>query len=102
MMESPPQTTSVNILDKEYRVSCPPEQQEALIEAAQYLSEKMRDIRAGGKVIGMERIAVMAALNISYELVQTKSKLESEQMDTQEHLNQLMEKMDQAMADVEK
>ena len=101
MMESPPQTTSVNILDKEYRVSCPPEQLDALHTAARYLSEKMRDIRAGGKVIGVERIAVMAALNISYELTQTKTKLESEQLDTQEHLNQLMEKMDQAMADVE-
>ena len=101
MMESPPQTTSVNILDKEYRVSCPPEQLDALHAAARYLSEKMRDIRAGGKVIGVERIAVMAALNISYELTQTRTKLESEQQDTQEHLNQLMEKMDQAMADVE-
>ena len=63
-------TVTVSILDKEYQVACPPEEKHALIEAAQNLDGRMRKIRKGGKIVGLERIAVMAALNISYELLQ--------------------------------
>jgi cell division protein ZapA len=67
---SKPRTVSVNILDKEYQVACPPEQEAELIVSASYLDKQMRSIRESGKVIGLERIAVMAALNISHELLQ--------------------------------
>ena len=63
-------TVGVKILDKEYQVACPEEQEADLIVSAKYLDKQMRDIRDTGKVIGLERIAVMAALNISYELLQ--------------------------------
>ena len=63
-------TVSVRILDKEYRVACPQEQQGELIVSASYLDKQMRSIRDSGKVIGLERIAVMAALNLSHELLQ--------------------------------
>ncbi len=63
-------TVSVKILDKEYQVACPPEQQSELVVSASYLDKQMRSIRDSGKVIGLERIAVMAALNISHELLQ--------------------------------
>ncbi len=66
---SQPNTVSVNILDKEYQVACPAEQEDALRASARYLDKQMRDIRDSGKVIGLERIAVMAALNISHELL---------------------------------
>jgi cell division protein ZapA len=65
-----PNTVSVKILDKEYQVACPEEQEADLVVSAKYLDKQMRDIRDTGKVIGLERIAVMAALNISYELLQ--------------------------------
>ena len=65
-----PHTVTVKILDKEYQVACPQEQEADLIVSAKYLDKQMRDIRDTGKVIGLERIAVMAALNISYELLQ--------------------------------
>jgi len=67
---SQPHTVSVRILDKDYQVACPEEQQAELIVSAKYLDKQMRSIRDTGKVIGVERIAVMAALNISYELLQ--------------------------------
>ena len=102
MMESPSETTVVTILDKEYRVSCPADQTEALHAAARYLSDKMRDIRSVGKVIGIERIAVMAALNISYELMHTRSAAETEKNETREHLNLLLGKLDSALISVEK
>lgn len=64
------QTVVVKILNKEYQVVCPPGQREALEKSAAYLDSQMRRIRDTGKVIGIERIAVMAALNISNELLQ--------------------------------
>jgi cell division protein ZapA len=64
-----PNTVTVRILDKEYQVACPPEQESELTVSARYLDKQMRGIRDSGKVIGLERIAVMAALNISYELL---------------------------------
>jgi len=63
-------TVEVKILDKEYLVACPPEEQEALIRAARHLDSKMREIRTSGKVFGTERIAVMAALNMTHELLE--------------------------------
>ena len=66
-------TVSVDILDKEYQVACPPDEEAALTRAAGYLDQHMRDIRSTGKVIGLERVAIMAALNISHELLALKS-----------------------------
>jgi len=72
-VNSKPVPTTVKILDTEYRVSCPPEEFESLQAAAAILSERMRDIRESGKILGVERIAVMAALNISYELLHERA-----------------------------
>jgi len=66
-------TVEVRILDKEYLVACPEEERDALIRAARHLDTKMREIRASGKVFGAERIAVMAALNITHELLERDS-----------------------------
>lgn len=63
---------TVNILDREYRVACPKGQEEKLTEAANTLNRKMKEIRETGKVFGIERIAVMAALNLTHELIQSK------------------------------
>ncbi len=62
----------VQILGKEYPIACPEDEQHDLLVAARYLDEKMRQIRSGGRVIGAERIAVMAALNITHELIQSQ------------------------------
>ena len=66
-------TVAVSILGKEYQVACPAEQHAELLLSARYLDEQMRVIRATGKVIGLERIAVMAALNIAHELLPTRN-----------------------------
>nr|WP_324256983.1 cell division protein ZapA [Cellvibrio fontiphilus] len=67
------ETVFVKILDKEYQVACPREERQALMESAQLLDERMKAIRGTGAVIGLERIAVMAALNLSHELLQAKT-----------------------------
>ena len=59
----------INILEKEYLVACTDDERNALEASAKYLSEKMADIRESGKVVGMDRIAVMAALNLAHEAI---------------------------------
>lgn len=63
---------SVRILEKEYQVACPVEERSDLLDAAEYLNAKMREIRDAGNVLGLDRIAVMAALNMSNELLKSR------------------------------
>jgi len=62
---------NVKILEKEYQISCPADERKALIDSAELLNIKMREIRDSGKVVGLDRIAVMAALNLANELIST-------------------------------
>jgi cell division protein ZapA len=63
---------SIRILEKEYLVACPHEERSALLDSAEFLNAKMREIRDSGKVVGLDRIAVMAALNIANELLKVQ------------------------------
>ncbi|CAG0986994.1 Cell division protein ZapA [Methylophilaceae bacterium] len=63
----------VNIMGREFTISCTDEERLGLMKAVNYLDKKMRDIQTTGKVVGVERIAVMAALNITHELLNAKS-----------------------------
>ena len=65
---------NVRILDKEYRIACPPEERDSLVAAARELNERMQDMRDGAKVLGAERMAVMAALNVIHEREQITSR----------------------------
>ena len=67
----------IQILDKTYRVGCPAEEREALLKAAHYLDTTMREIRGDSKILAGERVAVMAALNITHEFLQCCRELES-------------------------
>jgi cell division protein ZapA len=60
---------SVRILEKEYQVACLPEERSELLDSAEFLNGKMRDIRDAGNIVGLDRIAVMAALNLAHELL---------------------------------
>ncbi|MFP5349377.1 MAG: cell division protein ZapA [Gammaproteobacteria bacterium] len=64
---------SISILGKEFMIACPPHEREALLAAANYLDKKMREIQASGKVLGTERTAIVAALNIANELLDLKA-----------------------------
>ena len=68
---------SVRILEKEYQVACPASERTDLLDSAEMLNTKMREIRDSGKVVGLDRIAVMAALNMANELLQTRAKDEA-------------------------
>lgn len=97
---SAPQTLQVVILDKDYQVSCPPEEREALLRSADELDQRMRRIRATGGVIGLERIAIMAALNLTYELLQSRRNLDQSSQ-TDRLLEQLNSRLDAALETLE-
>ena len=71
-MSVDPKAQQINVMGREFRVACPEDEQKGLLEAVDYLNRKMDEIRDNGKVIGVERIAIMAALNIAHELLTTK------------------------------
>lgn len=72
-MNKKPQSVTLIIMGKEYRIACDPEEQDELIYSAQQLDVQMRKMRDSGKITGPDRIAVMAALNLAHELQLMKS-----------------------------
>ena len=97
MDSSSANTLTVSILDREYQVACPQGQEQQLLNAALELDKRMRDVRKSSSVVGLERVLVMAALNLSYDLLQTHQDLENAPQDKQqlEHMNS---RIDEALA----
>ncbi|MBK8067060.1 MAG: cell division protein ZapA [Rhodanobacteraceae bacterium] len=92
------ETVHVSILDRDYAVACSPEDRARLIEAAAYLDGKMREIRGQSKLVGLERIAVMAALNIAHESLQARTELKQVGVDVGEELRKMNAKLEAALA----
>ncbi|HEU4485247.1 MAG TPA: cell division protein ZapA [Povalibacter sp.] len=88
---------SVRILEKEYQVACLPEERSELLDSAEFLNLKMREIRDGGNIIGLDRIAVMAALNLANELLKTRRQGEAVG-DVSPRLRQMRERAEAALA----
>ena len=92
-------TVTVQILDKEYCIACPPDERSNLQSAARYLDGKMREIRSGGKVIGADRVAVMAALNITHDLLHKQQNLDKQVSATNHQVRDLLSRVDDALLD---
>jgi cell division protein ZapA len=93
------QSTSlqVKILDKEYQVNCPQSEQDALVKSARYLDENMRKIKGRGNIHGVEKIAVMAALNITHDMLRKNRMINDSRQDTAQRVKQLEDKVDSAL-----
>jgi cell division protein ZapA len=63
---------TIRILEKEYQVACPAAEKPSLMASADLLNAKMREIRDSGKVVGLDRVAVMAALNLANDLIKAQ------------------------------
>jgi cell division protein ZapA len=87
----------VAIMGREFRVACPEDERESLLQAVSFLDRKMREIRDGGKVIGLERIAIMAALNITHDYLAAKP-IQPDTREQRERIDRLIGLLDQAMA----
>jgi len=88
---------SVRILEKEYHVACPPSERSDLLDSAEFLNAKMREIRDSGKVVGLDRIAVMAALNMANELLKYRQRGDDLAEDVGARLKSLRERVESAL-----
>ncbi len=90
-------TVAVSILQKEYKIACPEEQQDALIRSAAMVDRKMREIREQGKSIGQDRVAIMAAINIAYELLDSQSSHSNHSGEISKELSRIHSKVEGAL-----
>ena len=98
-MAANPQNVSLDvaIMGREFRVTCPEDEREGLLQAVTYLDRKMREIRETGKVIGLERIAIMAAINITHDFLSARP-VEPDHTEYTGRLSQITDMLDQALA----
>ena len=97
-MSQEARTVTVKLLDKEYTISCPDGAEAELLASADYLDSKMREIKTSGKIVGLERIAVMAALNMSHELIKTR---EESRHNVEMQLRRLGNKIDRSLHQID-
>ena len=88
---------TIHILDKEYMIACTEDERHDLQRSADYLDSKMREIRDSGKIIGSDRIAVMAALNISHELLSKDGGVTQTEGAVGNRIRSIQEKIDDAL-----
>ena len=91
---------TVNIMGKEYRIACPEDEKDNLRASADLLNEKLNEIKQSGSVIGSERIAIMAALNLSHEILHSQS-LVTEHGDLNQRIDELSERISDSMRDIQ-
>ena len=96
MSDKEPAHVTVRILEKEYFVSCPQDERADLLDSAEFLNKKMREIRDTGKVVGADRIAVMAALNMANELLRLR-KQEADVQGSVGRVKQMRERVENAL-----
>ncbi|MGB5256079.1 MAG: cell division protein ZapA [Woeseiaceae bacterium] len=89
---------SVRILDKEYQVACPPEERTDLLDSAEILNSRMREIRDSGRIVGLDRIAVMAALNMANDLLHAKARDEELEGGISHRLKIISDRVDHALS----
>jgi cell division protein ZapA len=88
---------TIRILEKEYNVACPAEEKASLVASAELLNQKMREIRDSGKVVGLDRVAVMAALNLANELIKLRGQDEELKNIVSVRMRAMREHLDSAL-----
>jgi len=88
---------NVKILEKEYQVACPASERAALLDSAELLNKRMREIRDSGKVVGLDRIAVMAALNMANDMLQAQARGKALENLLGDRIRQLSSRVDSAL-----
>ncbi len=96
-MSADPARVSVRILDRDYMIACPHEERPALLDAAEYLNTRMREVRDSGKVVGLDRIAVMVALNMANELLLLRERGNRSTVEAGDKVRALRERVETAL-----
>ena len=97
-MDSLPEQVTIKILEKEYKVSCQKNEKNDLLASAELLNIKMKEIRDSGKVVGLDRVAVMAALNLANELIQKKDEGNNLKNIVESRIKSMSESLDSAIS----
>lgn len=92
---------SVRILDKEYQVACPAEERTDLLDSAEILNSKMREIRDSGRIVGLDRIAVMAALNMANDLIHAQARDQQLEGDISERLKLISDRVESVLSNTQ-
>ena len=88
---------NVKILDKEYQVACKADERADLLDSAELLNSKMLEIRDSGKVSGLDRIAIMAALNLANELITSQGRGDNLETDAATRIQAMRERVESAL-----
>ena len=91
---------NISIMGREFSVACPPQEQDDLLAAARHLDQSMKDIQKTGKIIGAERCAIMAALNITNELLKLQRSTAGQDQ-VQSKLASMQERIDEVLREAE-
>ena len=100
-MSDAPKSLDIKIMGRDFRVACSEEEEQGLLAAVEYLDKKMCEIRDSGKVIGTERVAIMAALNIAHELLVAKVPADFDIVEVRRRMTRMRATIDEAMSDQE-
>ncbi len=98
-MSEPYAQVSVRILDKEYQVACPASERTDLLDSAEILNAKMREIRDSGRIVGLDRIAVMAALNMANDLLHAQARDREIEGDLSDRIRMIADRVESALGD---
>lgn len=93
-MAAPTGSVTISVLGRDYQISCPPEEEEALRKSARYLDQQMEQVKSRGSSLGYEKIAVLAALNITHDLLKKSHQASSSEHDSAREIKHLEQKID--------
>ena len=100
-MNEPTAQVSVRILDKEYQVACPASERTDLLDSAEVLNAKMMEIRDSGRIVGLDRIAVMAALNMANDLLHAQARDRALEGDISDRLKLISDRVESVLGDTQ-
>ena len=99
-MSAAKESIKVSIMQREFTVACSEQESHGVVEAAAYLDRQMREVSGGAQVLGIDRCAIMAGLNISHELLELRKSVEdSERMSAR--LENLKQQIDEAVTNIQ-
>ncbi|MGA0806823.1 MAG: cell division protein ZapA [Pseudohongiellaceae bacterium] len=94
MMPAPSGSVTITLLGREYQIACPPDEEEALRKSARYLDKQMEQVKGRSSSLGYEKIAVLAALNITHDLLKQNHQANASETDSLRELRQIEQKID--------
>lgn len=87
----------IRLLDRELRIGCSPEEKKDLLVAAEMVDRQMRELRDSSRLFGVDKIAMMTALNLAHELHQLNGQVSKVEHDTGDRIARLRAKLDAAL-----